>query len=315
MIVTLTPNPSVDRTVEVPELVRGAVLRATSAHVDPGGKGVNVARALAANGQKAAAVLPFGGSEGTQLTALLEPEGIGVVKVPIRGAVRANISVVEPDGTTTKLNEPGPELNADEVAALVAATVEAARAGPGWVVLSGSLPPGVPTSLYADLIPQLHASGALVALDSSGPPLTEAISTGPDLIKPNQEELAEAAGRQVHTLGEAVQAAEILRELGARAVLASLGADGALLVDETGAYHGEASVDAVRGTVGAGDATLAGFLAAGGSGREALAEGLAWGAAAVSLPGSRMPRPDDLRPSAVRIHDHLEQDRVLRERS
>src|SRR5438128_11720676 len=90
---------------------------------------------------------------------------------------------------------------------------------------------------------------------------------------------------------------------------------GALLVDPTCAYHGEARVDAVRGTVGAGDATLAGFLATGGSGPEALAEGLAWGAAAVSLPGSRMPRPDDLRRSAVRIHDNVEQDRVLRERS
>jgi 1-phosphofructokinase len=311
----LTPNPSVDRTVEVTELVRGAVLRATSAHVDPGGKGVNVARALAANGRKAAAVLPCGGSEGTQLTALLEPEGIGVIRVPIHGAVRANISVVEPDGTTTKLNEPGPELTPDEVAALIAATVDAARAGTGWVVCSGSLPRGVPVGLYADLVPQLQASGALVAVDSSGPPLIEAIPAGPDLIKPNHEELAEAAGIEVNTLGDAVRAATMLRERGAGAVLASLGSQGALLVDATGAYHGESRVDAVRGTVGAGDAMLAGFLAAGGSGPEALAEGLAWGAAAVSLPGSRMPRPDDLRRSAVVIHEHVEQDRILRERS
>jgi 1-phosphofructokinase len=315
MIVTLTPNPSVDRTVEVVELVRGAVLRATSAHVDPGGKGVNVARALAANGQKAAAVLPCGGSEGTQLTALLEPEGISVVAVAIRGSIRANISVTEPDGTVTKLNEPGPELTPDEVAALIAATVDAARAGAAWVVCSGSLPRGVPARFYADIVPALRATGARVVVDTSGPALTAAIPARPDLIKPNREELAEEAGQPVHTLGDALHAATILRERGAGTVLASLGADGALLVDETGAYFGEAPVETVRGAVGAGDATLAGFLAGGGSGPEALAEALAWGAAAVSLPGSRMPRPDDLRRSAVRIHDHLEQSRVLRERS
>src|SRR5207249_8711914 len=101
--------------------------------------------------------------------------------------------------------------------------------------------------------------------------LMEAIPTGPDLVKPNQEELAEAAGYEIHTLGDVVRAANVLRERGAATVLASLGADGAVLVDATGAYHGEARVDAVRGTVGAGDATLAGFLAAGGSGPEALA--------------------------------------------
>ena len=315
MIVTLTPNPSVDRTVEVDELIRGAVLRATSAHVDPGGKGVNVARALAANGRKAAAVLPCGGSEGTQLIALLEPEGISAVPVAIRGSVRANISVTEPDGTVTKLNEPGPELSPDEVAALVAATVEAARAGAAWVVCSGSLPRGVPQRFYADLVPALRATGARVVVDTSGPALTAALPARPDLIKPNREELAEEAGQPVRTLGDALRAAMVLRERGAGTVLASLGADGALLVEETGAYSGEAPVETVRGAVGAGDATLAGFLAGGGAGPEALAEALAWGAAAVSLPGSRMPRPDDLRRQAVRIHDRLEEGRVLRERS
>jgi 1-phosphofructokinase len=315
MIITLTPNPSVDRTVEVSELVRGAVLRATSAHVDPGGKGVNVSRALVANGCKTTAVLPTGGPEGAQLAALLEPDGIPLACVPIRGAVRANISVVEPDGTVTKLNEPGPQLSADEVAALVAATLEVARAGADWVVCSGSLPPGVSHRLYADLLPALHQTSVWVAVDSSGPALASALAAGPDLVKPNREELAEAAGHPVRTVGDAVAAAELLRARGAGTVLASLGADGAVLVDRSGAYHGEAAIDEPRGAVGAGDAMLAGFLAAGGQGRAALAEALAWGAAAASLPGSRMPGPADLHRSAVHIHPHLEQDRVLRERS
>ena len=117
MIVTLTPNPSVDRTIEVDALHRGAVLRARATRVDPGGKGVNVSRALAANGRETRAVLPAGGWEGEQLAALLAPSDVPVVVVPVAGSVRANVSVVEPDGTVTKLNEPGPRLSAEEVEA------------------------------------------------------------------------------------------------------------------------------------------------------------------------------------------------------
>ena len=315
MIVTVTPNPSVDRTVEVRHLVRGAVLRATAARVDPGGKGVNVARALAAHGHKVATVLPCGGHEGRQLAALLEPDGVGLVCVPITNAVRANISIVEPDGTVTKINEPGPELSTAEATALAAAAIEAGRKDTEWVVCSGSLPRGISASFYRDLVGVLRASGVRVAVDSSGAALAEALSSRPDLIKPNREELAEAAGMPVRTLGEAVRAATVLHGRGAATVLASLGADGALLVDQSGPHHGDAPVDSPRGAVGAGDAMLAGFLSAGGAGPTALAEALAWGAAAASLPGSRMPGPADLDRAAVRIHRHLEQDRVLRERS
>jgi 1-phosphofructokinase len=135
------------------------------------------------------------------------------------------------------------------------------------------------------------------------------------LIKPNREELAEVVGRPVHTLGDALAGAAELHASGVGVVLTSLGADGAILVDASGAYHGEAAVEVPRGAVGAGDALLAGFIAGGGAGPQALAEALAWGAAAASLPGSRMPTPADLRRSAVVIHPHVKQDQVLRERS
>lgn len=315
MILTLTPNPSVDRTVEVAELRRGAVLRATSSHVDPGGKGVNVARALAANGHKTTAVLPSGGAEGAQLAALLDAEGIALVPVPVAGAVRANVSVVEPDGTVTKLNEQGPDLSADEVSRLVAATLDAVRSEADWLVCSGSLPRGVPATLYADLAAALSGSRVRVVVDSSGEALAAAVRSGPYLVKPNREELAEATGLPVRTVGDAVAAAQALRAAGPATVLASLGPDGAVLVDADGAVHGEAHVETPRGSVGAGDAMLAGFLAAGGQGVAALAESLAWGAAAAGLPGSAMPRPGDVDRDAVRIHDHIAQDRVLQERS
>jgi 1-phosphofructokinase len=314
MIVTLTANPSVDRTIEVDALARGAVLRARASRVDPGGKGVNVSRALAANGRKTCAVLPAGGWEGDQLAALLAPEDVPVALVPVGGAIRANVSVVEPDGTVTKLNEPGPTLSEAELEAVSAVTV-ATAAGAGWVAASGSLPPGAPVDFYARLTARLGAASVRVAVDTSGPPLADALPARPDLVKPNREELAEATGLPVTTLGEAAAAADQLRRRGARTVLASLGADGALLVDDAGAVHGAAAVPRPRSAVGAGDAMLAGFLAGGGSGPDALAEALAWGAAATSLPGSRMPRPDDLDPSAVRISTRIDPDRPLKERS
>ena len=311
MIVTLTANPSVDRTVEVAALVRGAVLRADSARVDPGGKGVNISRALAANGLATRAVLPTGGAEGAQLAALMTAEGIEVVLVPIAGAVRANISVVEPDGTVTKINEPGPTLSPAELEALAVATLDTAR-GAEWVAVSGRLPPGAGDDFYAQLLARLRSAGNQVALDSSGAALQLALAAGPAVVKPNADELAEATGRSVTTLGDALDAAERLRDKGAGAVLASLGADGALLVEATGSYYGEAPVATPRSAVGAGDALLAGFLAGGGRGPGALIEALAWGAAATSLPGSRMPTPDLVDRAAVRLHDAIDHRRVLK---
>jgi 1-phosphofructokinase len=314
MIVTLTPNPSVDRTIEVEVLHRGAVLRARSSRVDPGGKGVNVSRALAANGRKTRAVLPGGGWEGEQLAALLAPADVPVVVVPVAEPVRANVSVVEPDGTVTKLNELGPRLSPEEVEALTAATV-AAAAEAEWLACTGSLPPGAPIDFYASVVERLGAASVRVAVDSSGAPLVAALEAGPDLVKPNREELSEATGLPVATLGDVVTAAEQLRARGARTVLASLGADGAVLVEAGRATYGHARVERPRSAVGAGDAMLAGFLAGGGSGPEALAEALAWGAAAASLPGSRMPTPGDLDHAAVALADRIDPDRRLTERS
>jgi 1-phosphofructokinase len=308
MIVTLTPNPSVDRTVEVQRLTRGAVLRATGTRVDAGGKGVNVSRALSAHGHDTQAVLPIGGFVGAQLEGLLRVSLAEVVAVPVAEELRANVSVVEPDGTVTKLNEAGPRLTPEEVDALLETTV-AVAAGARWVVLSGSLPPGCPEDFYAVLVERLEER---VALDTSGAPLLAALAARPALVKPNREELQAATGLPVGTVGEAVLAAERLRALGAGAVLASLGPDGALLVQDDGTWYGEAPVDAPVSSVGAGDTALAGFLSAGGRGPTALAEALAFGAAAVRMPGSRVPGPADLDRSAVLISDTVPVERDLK---
>ncbi|MDI9836080.1 1-phosphofructokinase [Streptomyces sp. KAU_LT] len=312
MILTVTPNPSLDRTYEVPALDRGEVIRATGERMDPGGKGVNVSRAVAAAGRRTVAVLPLGGAPGALVADLLHAQGIDVAPVPVAGATRSNIALAETDGVLTKINAPGPELSPAEREALLDAVRAQARAA-DWIACCGSLPRGLAATWYADVVTRAHADGTRIALDTSGPALLEAVRARPDVVKPNAEELARAVGRPLTTLGDAVKAAGELRELGALAVLASLGADGQLLVDDAGTWFGTAPVDAVRSNVGAGDASLAGFLIAGGQGPDALASAVAHGAAAVRLPGSVMPTPADLDPSAVTVTADVPADRVLTE--
>lgn len=301
MIVTVTPNPSLDRTLEVEELRRGEVVRAHTVRSDPGGKGVNVSRALVANGHPTRAVLPLGGADGELLASLLKGLGIEVAPVPIANAIRSNVTVVEPEGTVTKLNAPGPRLSDDEVEALLERAVAAAD-GAAWVVGSGSLAPGTRDDLYARLAAAVRPVGVRVAVDTSGLALESVLAAGPDVLKPNEEELSEVTGGVPETLGDVVVAASELRSKGVKAVLVSLGASGAVLVDGGQAFHAESGLIVPRSTVGAGDALLAGFLAAGGNGPEALAEGVAWGAAACVLPGTAVPGPGDLQRDLVQTH-------------
>lgn len=296
MIVTLTPNPSVDRAVTVPALDRGQVLRAGSARVDPGGKGVNVGRAVTAMGGEALVVVPSGGPEGALFEVLLGDAGATTRIVPIAGSTRMNISVLEPDGTTTKLNEAGPELAGADVSALLEATLAEVRPGM-WVAGCGSLPPGAPIDLYATLVREARLRGARIAIDSSGMPFTAAVSAAPNLVKPNREELAELVGRPLDTLGAVIDAASDLVRGGIELVAVSLGRDGAVLVTADRVVHASTTIADPVSTVGAGDCMLAGLLAGLDGGEDpadALVRGVAWGAAAVRLPGTEVPRPEHL---------------------
>lgn len=287
MIVTVSPNPSLDRTFYVDALDRGVVIRARdNALLEPSGKGVNVARVLHAQGIDTVAVLPVGGVNGDALVALLEiPHRV----VPIDGNIRSNVSIVEPDATVTKLNEPGPLLSADDIDRLLDA-VDGFDAD--WIVGSGSLPRGVEPDFYARL---RHDR---LAIDSSGAALVHAIDAGVELIKPNLHELEFAAGTTLSTVGDVIEAARRIQDRGVRTVVASLGADGAVYVGDDVLY-GTARVDVLRSAVGAGDALLAGILAAYGDPARALTNGLAWAAASCALPGSGI--PDTVDTSVVRL--------------
>lgn len=311
MIVTLTVNPSLDRTVELErELQRGEVQRIARSVEEPGGKGVNVTRALTASGAASVAVLP--GRADDPLVVALASAGVPVVTVPIAAHLRSNITVTEPDGVTTKLNELGPVLTEAEQRALVAAVV-AQSTDAAWLVLAGSLPPSLPADFYVRVVREARAAGvaARIAVDTSGAPLAALVDAGEpvDLIKPNGEELAELAGEPDADALEAdpervAEVAATLVPRGIRSALVTLGSKGAVLVGDDGAWFAPAPRIVPRSTVGAGDSSLAGFLLAvteGAAAERALAQAVAHGAAAASLPGSAVPSRELADASAITV--------------
>lgn len=308
MIVTVTPNPSIDRTVSLSApLIRGAVQRISSVTDEPGGKGVNVARVLTLAGVDVMALLPA--ADGDPLVAALRASGVPFRAVAVTDGVRTNLAITEPDGTTTKLNEPGATLSAAAQEGLTRSIVDAATHA-SWVVMSGSLPPGLPDTWYADVVARLAPLPCRVAVDTSEGPLAALAAhfdrAAPDLVKPNAEELAGLVGESAERLETAlaqgdpqpvVDAANRLVERGVGAVLATLGAAGAVLVDRSGAWLATPPPTVARSTVGAGDSALAGYVRAADDGAappDCLHLAVAYGSAAAALPGSALPTPSQL---------------------
>ncbi len=302
MIVTVTPNPSLDRALDVEQLVIGEVNRAHAVHVDAGGKGINVARALVAQGIEALAVLPVGGPDGARLVGLLAGQQVPTVPVPVRGDTRSNVTLVDALGATTKVNAPGAPLTPDEVDAVLEAVEERLADRPAAVVGAGSLPIGAGETFFVRLAAIARRHGVPAVLDTSGVPLELAVrSGGLNLIKPNELELAELVGRELVTVGDALGAAREVIAAGTRAVLVSLGASGALLATADRSWWAGGAPLMPASTVGAGDTTLAGYLAATGDLGGRLRVAVAWGRAAVLLPGTRVPTAADIDLAAVRL--------------
>ena len=310
MIITFTANPSHDRTVALPEeLHRGAVQRAVSVISQAGGKGVNISRASVSAGVPTLAVLPAPKDDPFVLELL--SAGIDCRPVNHEGTLRVNVTISEPDGTTTKLNSPGPEMT-DATRAAVTQTLQL-RAGEGdWVVLAGSLPPGAPPEWYAELVTALANTGARVAVDTSDAPLRSLVerlgTAAPHLMKPNGHELASFTGLDGDALEEdpaaAAKAALVLVDQGVETVLVTLGGRGAVLVTAEGAWHATPPPTTVVSTVGAGDSSLFGYLLAAIEGRspaDRLALAVAYGSAAAGLPGTTIPEPQHVDPTLVEV--------------
>jgi 1-phosphofructokinase len=298
VIVTVTLNPSLDLTYGLEESALGEVEvhRARTASVEASGKGVNVSLTLHRAGTPTVAVLLLAGRTGEHVSELLEEEGLHQVVVPLAGQTRINTSLLLPAGGTTKVNGPGPEVGAGDVALLcaeVGRTLDVVRGeGERWLALCGSFPPGVGEELVTALIEAAHTRGFRCVVDVSGAPLSRALLQGADLLAPNAAELATltagvstVAAREPQPGPELV--AQTARELASAhdtALLVSLGPRGALYTDGSLVLHATGPALTPVNTAGAGDALLAGWLSRPGEPAARLRRAMAFGRSACLSP-------------------------------
>ncbi|MEU8931366.1 1-phosphofructokinase family hexose kinase [Streptomyces sp. NPDC048409] len=300
MILTVTLNTALDITYRVGVLRPHTSHRVSDVTERPGGKGVNVARVLAALGHATTVTGFAGGATGRSVRErLAESAGVVDALLPIAGPTRRTIAVVdELSGDTTQLNEPGPQIAAAEWAAFLG-RYEELLTGASAVALCGSLPPGVPVGAYAGLIKTARSAGVPVLLDTSGEPLRRGVAARPDLVKPNADELAELTGS--HDPARATQDA---RRRGARAVVASLGPQGLLAVTPEGRWHATPPTPVRGNPTGAGDSAVAALLSG-------LIEHLPWPdrlarAVALSAATVRSPAAGDFdRPTYEKLLDQV----------
>ncbi|WP_030769535.1 1-phosphofructokinase family hexose kinase [Streptomyces sp. NRRL F-2664] len=265
MILTVTLNTALDVTYRVPRLLPHASHRVTAVTERPGGKGLNVARVLAALGHKVTATGFAGGPVGAVVRAMLAASpGVVDALVPCTGTSRRTLAVVdEASGDTTQFNEPGPPITPAEWARFLTHYEELA-AGARAVALCGSLPPGVPVGAYAVLVRVARAAGVPVLLDTSGEALRRGVAARPEIIKPNAAELAELTGSR-----DPLPATRDARRRGAHAVVTSLGPGGLLAATAAGTWQAAPPRPLSGNPTGAGDSAVAGLLSA-------LAEDLDW---------------------------------------
>ncbi|MEU2540026.1 1-phosphofructokinase family hexose kinase [Streptomyces iakyrus] len=258
MILTVTLNTALDITYRVRSLRPHASHRVSEVTERPGGKGVNVARVLAALGHEVTVTGLTGGATGRVVQEKLAAvPGVVDALVPLSGATRRTVAVVdERTGDTTQLNEPGPTVTPTEWSAFQEA-YETLLASASMVALCGSLPPGVPVGAYAGLIRTARSFGLPVLLDTSGEPLRRGVAARPDIIKPNADELAELTGSH-----DPLRATQDARRRGAGAVVASLGPEGLLAATREGRWRATPPTPTRGNPTGAGDAVVAGLLSA-----------------------------------------------------
>ncbi len=289
LIVTLTINPAIDRTITTDRLVfedRTYILENTES---AGGRGINASRVLHSFGAATFALATAGGDAGRRFERYLQKCGFPFELVPIASEIRTNLAISDRQGLTIKLNELGPELRPEEVARIEAAVLRRLDSAE-WLMLCGSLPPGVPDSFYASLIRMAHERGVKTLLDTDGPPLRAGIAAGPTVVTPNQQEAERLLETALVTRTHALRAAERIRRMGAVSVVLSLGSQGAVGAFPDGVFEAVPPPVQAVCPIGAGDALAAAFVWAcrqGSDSVDALRWAVAAGTASATLPGVR----------------------------
>lgn len=293
-IVTVTLNPTVDLAVETEQVRAEDKLRCSAPQRDPGGGGVNVARAAQRLGADVLAVVPVGGPTGQQLRLLLEEEYLALAAIDVDGETRESWTVEETSSDDQyRFVLPGPTLSEDEVDACLESAGQHAET---LVVGSGSLPQGVPDDTWARLVRECGEAGHRTIVDTSGAALQAAVEAGVWLIKPNLRELSQLVDRELEDDSQIRSAAEEVLGDGTEVVVVSMGAGGVMLVTADGVDHVRSPTVPIRSRVGAGDSTVAGIAASVLRGDDlptAARWGVAAGAAAVMTEGSELCRAED----------------------
>jgi len=291
LILTLTINPAIDRTISVDKLVfedRGYILDRTEA---AGGRGVNASQVIHAFGGKTLALLTSGGEIGQRMEQLLGGMGFPFEAVRVRAEGRANLTISDKNGLTVKLNETGAELAQSEIQA-VRALVEARLSKAKWLMLCGSIQPGVPPHFYCEIIEMAKSRGVKTLLDTDGDVLSHALEAKPTVISPNQHEAERLLGRAIITRSQSLEAIQRLHSLGPESVILSLGSKGALGLSSEGIFEAVPPRVEALCPIGAGDALAAAFVWAvekKKSFSDALRWGVAAGTASAMLPGMSFP--------------------------
>lgn len=257
LIITVTLNPALDKTVEIPRFSLDTVNRITTLRTDPGGKGLNVSKVIAKLGGTSTAIGVLGGTTGRRIADAMEVLGVPSQFTFVDGETRTNLKVIDPENhTNTDLNEPGLTVAPAVLDRMRTDLVDMLHPG-DLVVLSGSLPKGAPADTYGTWTAACRAAGARVFLDADGEALTHGLAAKPYLVKPNNHELSRLTGRALNTTEDLLAAAQELIARGIEHVVVSMGGDGALFVSADSAYHAEGLSVPVGSTVGAGDSMVA----------------------------------------------------------
>jgi 1-phosphofructokinase family hexose kinase len=287
LIVTLTVNPAIDRIISVDRLAFEDRAYIKSSRESAGGRGINSSCVVHSFGGQTLAVLTSGGDAGKRLESHLTHHGIPIAVVAIGAEIRTNLTITDKHGLTVNLNETGPSLTADEVER-VERTVRGALDLASWLLLCGSLPPGVPTSFYGKLIEIARRKKVKTLLRANGEALREGLEARPTVAAPSQLEAERLLGRTLLTRNHYVEAAERIRSMGPESVALSLGSRGAVGAFADGLLEAQPpAIDAVC-PIGAGDALTAAYAWAmrrKPNHADALRWGVAAGTASARLPG------------------------------
>lgn len=305
MIITVTLNPALDKTIVVRNFTLDRVCRVEESRLDPGGKGINVSKVLQSIGGRSVAMGIIGGAAGEYIRDQLDLMGIRNDFVFSRTETRTNMKVVDPvNHTNTDINEPGAPVSAANLLEIWEKICDLANPG-DTVVFAGKNPPGMPDQQLAEWITQLKAQGVHTALDTVGMAMKIGVAAGPTVIKPNSAELEELCEKELPTRADLVAAAQKVVANGVSHVVVSLGRDGALFVSASQVLHAHGVVVPVGSTVGAGDAMLASFLwdlEQGTPLEEAAARSVAVSAANVMCSGSQPAPLEDILPLVSQVH-------------